>query len=156
MAQHKDSNIALCPECDNPIQLSGKLHIGQRLSCRRCGSTLSIIDQKPLELDLLIRKRPGNDPVKTHNKQINNKDAAPSSPVQFATRQDGPVTTPVSQALMTNCPECDARLRFHMPPKMGQLLACPKCKEALEVVSLRPIELSWVEDDPWDQKTTRI
>ena len=52
MAQQTKSNVALCPECEGPVHLRGKLHVGQRLTCRRCGSSLVIVDRRPLELDL--------------------------------------------------------------------------------------------------------
>lgn len=55
-----------------------------------------------------------------------------------------------SRVSMTECPECDARLRFHKSLKVGQLVLCPECDEMLEVVSLLPLELSWANEDPWD------
>lgn len=56
----------------------------------------------------------------------------------------------VPQVSMADCPECDARLRFHKPLKMGQLIICPECEETLEVIALRPLELGWADEDPWD------
>ena len=138
MANQKTSNIALCPECDGLIQLSGKLHIGQRLSCRRCRSALVITERKPLELVLVNGKNPSGGHVKVEKKKAVGKDI-----------EDSAVPT-LPQASSANCPECGANLQFHKPPKLGQLVACPECDETLEVVLLRPLELNWADEDPRD------
>lgn len=56
----------------------------------------------------------------------------------------------VSRVSIADCPECDARLRYHKQLRVGQLVVCPECEETLEVVSLDPLKLYWADEDPWD------
>lgn len=58
--------------------------------------------------------------------------------------------TTMSTVTLADCPECNATLRFHKPLKEHQLVVCSECNETLEVVSLRPLELSWANEDPWE------
>lgn len=149
MAQQKNSNVALCPECEGRVQLSGKLQIGQKLTCRRCGSVLVIFDRKPLELVLANETQP----VMNHQKMDRSKgkgDVAASSTKQASERKESPLMSTTSPVLLANCPECSATLRFHKPLKERQLVVCAECDETLEVISLRPLELSWANEDPWD------
>lgn len=43
--------IAFCPDCEEPIHLSLQPKVGQRITCRRCGAELEVIETSPLELD---------------------------------------------------------------------------------------------------------
>ncbi len=142
MAQQKNSNVALCPECEGQVKLSGKLQIGQKLTCRRCGSALVIVDRKPLELDLAT----GNFSEFNHPKTDRKKD---KEPALARKEMDETIELPPSpQVLLADCPECSATLRFHKALKEHQLVVCPECEETLEVVSLRPFELGWANEDP--------
>jgi len=148
MAQQTKSNVALCPECEGPVHLRGKLHVGQRLTCRRCGSSLVIVDRRPLELDLANGNHSDMDYPNASRKK--DKDA-----IQFSNKQTSegkenlqmPTMTKISRA---DCPECNATLRFHKSLKENQLVVCPDCNETLEVISLHPLELSWANEDPWE------
>jgi len=51
---------------------------------------------------------------------------------------------------MTECPECDARLRFRRTLRRGEIIQCPECDVALEVISVEPLELDWANEDAWD------
>jgi|YNPNPStandDraft_1061719.scaffolds.fasta_scaffold02692_2 alpha-aminoadipate carrier protein LysW len=42
---------AVCPECDEDILIPGKVRLGQRLSCERCGAQLEVVGLDPIELD---------------------------------------------------------------------------------------------------------
>ena len=66
MAQRHNGNIAMCPNCEGTLQLSGSLHIGQKLSCRRCGATLAVHNRKPLELVLATETRPADGRAKAY------------------------------------------------------------------------------------------
>lgn len=146
MAQQTNSNVALCPECEGPVRLSGKLQVGQRLPCHRCGSTLVIIDRKPLELDLASGSHQGVD----YSKKGRKKDKVNATDRQNSEGKDNPKMESVSRVSMGECPECETTLRFHKSLKESQLLVCPGCNETLKVVSLRPLELSWANEDPWE------
>jgi lysine biosynthesis protein LysW len=150
MAQQKISNIAICPECDGPVQLAGKLHIGQRLLCRRCGLTLMITNRKPLELDLAVSKHSGNGFYKTDKKPPGRRSAAQYICEQSGESKEDPQMSIASRVFIADCPECDVRLRFHKPLKLGQLMVCPECEETLEVISLHPLALTWADESPWD------
>lgn len=150
MAQQKTFKDAICPECDGLLQLSQKLHIGQRLPCCRCGSTFVITDRKPLELVNANGQYPDNSHLKADRGKTKFKDVAEFSHEQLGVCKEDPLMSTASQVSMADCPECNARLRFRKPFKVGQLVACPECEETLEVTSLKPLELNWAEEDPWD------
>ncbi len=152
MSQQKSGNVTNCPECDGSIQLSGKLHVGQKLSCRRCGSTLVITEREPLELVLANDKRPGNGHDKAEKKRTKDKVVTQSSHEKIGENKEDPPMSTLSQVSMSDCPECQARLRFYKPLKVGHLVVCPECEETLEVVSSRPLEFNWADEDPWDIK----
>lgn len=146
MAQKTNGNVALCPECEGLVQLSGKLQIGKRLSCRRCGSILVIIERKPLELALANGAHPDiRDPKANRKKE---KDDSVASKQQINKRMEDPQMSITSPVLLADCPECSATLRFHRPLRERQLVVCPECNETLEVVSLRPLVLHWANEDP--------
>jgi lysine biosynthesis protein LysW len=151
MAKQKLSNIALCPECDGPVQLRGKLHIGQRLSCNRCGSSLVITERRPLELDVYNDKHPDNGRVKAEKKKGH---AQSSNEKTREQAEESPIST-ISRVSLADCPECTSVLRFHKSLRVGQLVVCPDCDETLEVVSLHPLDLSWANEDPWDYDERR-
>lgn len=61
---------------------------------------------------------------------------------------------------MVLCPECEQKIVINRP-KIGMHTVCRNCGVALEVISLRPLELDWAEfedededdwedDDDWD------
>jgi hypothetical protein len=66
MTQRHNGNIGMCPTCEGAVQLSGNLHIGQKLSCRRCGSTLAVLNRRPLELVLAKKTRPDDGRAKAY------------------------------------------------------------------------------------------
>ena len=49
MASKRSDKPALgaCPSCDTSIRLSGKLHIGQLVTCPECGDVLEVIQLSP-------------------------------------------------------------------------------------------------------------
>ena len=146
MAQQTNSNVAQCPECDGYVQLSGKLQIGQKLSCRGCGSALVIIERKPLELVLADGNHLDLGYPKINQKK--DKDLLISSKKKISKHKESTQMSTVSPVLLADCPECNATLRFHRPLKERQLVVCPECDETLEVISLRPLELFWANEDP--------
>lgn len=48
---YKQMPYAVCPECDEDILIPGKVRLGQRLVCERCGAQLEVVDLDPIELD---------------------------------------------------------------------------------------------------------
>ena len=49
--------------------------------------------------------------------------------------------------IVVTCPACDAEVLFRKSPYVGQYKLCSECDTELEVVSLSPIELDFVEED---------
>ncbi len=41
-----------CPNCDKDIKVNGQAHIGQILLCPACQTTLEVINNYPLDLDI--------------------------------------------------------------------------------------------------------
>jgi lysine biosynthesis protein LysW len=148
MAQQKNSNVALCPECEGPVRLSGKLQVGQKLSCRRCGSNLVVFERRPLEL---VAADGGHGDI-THAMPDKKRDKGDisSSNKQYRVTEENPQMAAISSVSLADCPECNATLRFHKQLRQGQLVVCPECEETLEVTSLRPLHLNWANEDPWE------
>jgi lysine biosynthesis protein LysW len=151
MAQQKSGNVALCPECEGLIKLSGKLKIGQKLTCRRCGSALVVYDRKPLELVLANGNHPSPGHTKTSNKRRDTGEDLYLD-MDISESEEGLEMSTMSGVSVANCPECSATLRFHRPLKERQLVVCPECNETLEVVSLRPLQFHWANEDPWENE----
>ena len=42
---------ATCPSCDENVNLSAKLRVGDMVRCRSCGEELEVVDTDPYELD---------------------------------------------------------------------------------------------------------
>ncbi|HET6446078.1 MAG TPA: hypothetical protein VFI27_16035 [candidate division Zixibacteria bacterium] len=152
MAKQRINNRTLCPECDGLISLNGRLTIGQHLSCVRCGSWLEVTDRNPVELVVVNRQYSGKSRVKTTKKGkrkllIGGANNYPQRNGEL--KEDQPLTSEPTISI-SECPECDSRLRFRKTLKVGELILCPECNVALEVVSLKPLELDWADEDPWD------
>lgn len=43
--------VATCIECDEEIEISGRLRLGQKVICPNCAASLEIASLNPLELD---------------------------------------------------------------------------------------------------------
>jgi alpha-aminoadipate/glutamate carrier protein LysW len=43
---------AICPECDQVLQLGGRLYEGQAITCPECHVELAVVSLNPLELDI--------------------------------------------------------------------------------------------------------
>jgi uncharacterized paraquat-inducible protein A len=46
------------------------------------------------------------------------------------------------------CPECDAEVPFVATPGLNQRVMCPRCRAALVVIGIMPIELDWAFVEP--------
>lgn len=84
MAQRHDGNVTMCPTCESTLQLGGNLRIGQKLSCRRCGSTLAVFNRKPLELVLADENHPGDGREKVYKNLKKNMSAGEHTKSQTA------------------------------------------------------------------------
>lgn len=45
------------------------------------------------------------------------------------------------------CPDCEEDVDLGSSPKLGQKVTCPFCEADLKVTSVRPLRLSWDDDD---------
>lgn len=46
------------------------------------------------------------------------------------------------------CPACDELITFRKLPKRGNRINCPECDSLLTVVSLSPLQLTWLFEEP--------
>ena len=53
------------------------------------------------------------------------------------------------------CPECDADVHVDLDTDKGEIVSCEECGTDLEVVGLDPVELDIVEEETYDEKTTK-
>lgn len=44
-------SLALCPDCEEGINMGSDARIGQRISCPHCGADLEVVELSPIELD---------------------------------------------------------------------------------------------------------
>jgi lysine biosynthesis protein LysW len=49
--------------------------------------------------------------------------------------------------IFVECPMCDERITISEDIEIGDFVDCEECDRQFEVVSLRPIELEWVDED---------
>lgn len=49
---------------------------------------------------------------------------------------------------MGACPECDADVLFDVAPVLNQRVTCSRCRAALVVIGLTPVELDWAFVEP--------
>ena len=47
----------------------------------------------------------------------------------------------------TTCPGCDEEIYIPTAPRLGDVIVCRTCEADLEVVSIRPLELDWREEE---------
>lgn len=50
------------------------------------------------------------------------------------------------------CRACHARIRFVERPELFDIVVCPECDEAFEVIGLSPIQLDWPSDSGFDDE----
>jgi len=43
--------VATCAECDEEIEVSDRVRVGQQVVCSNCGARLDVVSTNPLELD---------------------------------------------------------------------------------------------------------
>ena len=46
------------------------------------------------------------------------------------------------------CPECDGTIVLNPTPQVGKRFTCPHCDADLEIISVDPVEVDWVFEDP--------
>jgi lysine biosynthesis protein LysW len=52
--------------------------------------------------------------------------------------------------LSARCPACQTTIRFTSTPELGAFLVCEECEAEVEVIQVRPLKLSWVDEDDFD------
>lgn len=48
-----------------------------------------------------------------------------------------------SQTKFAICPDCEEEIPVPVPYKVGKKISCPNCWAYLEIISLKPLKLSW-------------
>lgn len=54
--------------------------------------------------------------------------------------------------LSARCPACQTTIRFTSTPELGAFLVCEECEAELEVIQVRPLKLSWVDEEDFDDE----
>ncbi len=54
--------------------------------------------------------------------------------------------------ISARCPACQTTIRFTSAPELGAFLVCEECEAELEVIQVRPLKLSWVDEDDFDDE----
>jgi len=54
---------------------------------------------------------------------------------------------------MAECPGCGGAIPSGRRLEVGDLIECPECGEALEVISLKPLEFDYAfDDEDWEEE----
>lgn len=150
MAQIKSSNLTICPECDEILQITGKIRIGQKITCRRCHKALVIVNKNPLEVDFVRTQRSRTADLKSQSKPVMKK----GQPTAVADHQNSHnnhrAELNATPKNLVVCPECHDPIDFQNPPKLRQAVICNNCEEILQVVNLKPLLLAVVDENYWD------
>lgn len=51
-----------------------------------------------------------------------------------------------TNTLSAFCHACHVRIRFAEQPELYDIIICPECDEAFEVINLSPLRLDWPSD----------
>ena len=54
-------------------------------------------------------------------------------------------------AILAVCPSCDEEVELKGRVRIGQRVTCPWCGAELEVFDVNPVELTWVDDEDWEE-----
>jgi len=52
-----------------------------------------------------------------------------------------------ARTTLAPCPGCGHPINLGSRSKEGQRLACPNCRDYLEIINVEPLELDWAFDD---------
>lgn len=63
MATTKDDVMAVCPDCEEKVNIGSQPRQGQRITCPECWADLEIISLDPLELDFAAEDDDWDDEV---------------------------------------------------------------------------------------------
>jgi lysine biosynthesis protein LysW len=53
----------------------------------------------------------------------------------------------MKKMIHVECPMCDEKITVPDDIEIGDMIDCEECDRQFEVVSLRPIELEWIDED---------
>lgn len=62
-----------------------------------------------------------------------------------------PVRTTLREAVI-ECLDCGSKFTLKGRIELGQEITCPDCEAWMEVVSLDPIEVDWIYEEPEDDE----
>jgi len=109
---------AECPLCGINISFNKMPTIGNQLNCPTCETSLVVVDQSPLELEIIFEELPA-DPVNLGN----------------------------NERPIIRCPLCDEKLKLPGKVRIGQIITCTGCESELEIVDTDPIQLESPYDE---------
>lgn len=107
-----------CPICSNRIGFSKKPFLGKEITCNVCSTSLIVTGLDPIQLDESFE----DIPLDIH-----------------------PVETQGTVKL--RCPLCGAKIAPSRKLKLRSRVVCPDCDEELEVTSIDPLQLAWVDSE---------
>lgn len=50
--EYESKNIGICPDCGSEVRFKKMPYLGQVVTCRRCDSSLEVVNRSPIELDI--------------------------------------------------------------------------------------------------------
>ena len=113
---------AICPICEERIQVGKRISIRDRLCCPTCEALLEVMSTNPVEVDWIYY----DDELKSNGKNR------------------------VAGTRTANCPFCHEKVKISSYMKVGHRVFCPGCDSILEIVSIIPLELDWPFDSDID------
>lgn len=143
MIDKATTSVDQCPECQGDVQVAKGVVLGRLVTCPHCQAGLQVVSISPFHLDWF-------DVEVEHDKA---EAAAGRHAPAAAQLSDAGSVAPgqakkAASAGSAACPECQAPVRAKRIKKLGQELRCRECDKLLTVISLKPLQLEWLAEEP--------
>ncbi len=140
MIDKATTSVDQCPECQGDVQVVKGAVLGRLVTCPHCQAGLQVVSISPFHLDWF-------------DVEIESDKDEGSAVRQATTAQKLTVGAPTqankaAAGGSAACPECQAPVRAKRIKKLGQELRCRECDKLLTVISMKPLQLEWLAEEP--------
>ena len=140
MIDKATTSVDQCPECQGDVQVVKGVVLGRLVTCPHCQAGLQVVSISPFHLDWFDVEIASDD---DEGSPVRHAPAAPKLS-SGAPRQ----AKKAAASGNASCPECQAPVRAKRIKKLGQELRCSECDRLLTVISMKPLQLEWLAEEP--------